>query len=70
MIMGRINKISFDGPATIAELIEALEDLRAQHGNGATPRFEANVTGGLSFKGYYVSSITVLPEDAPRKGKS
>jgi hypothetical protein len=44
-----VNKIEFDEPATIGELIEALEDLRAAVGNDAQPRvtgfIELNTNG-------------------------
>jgi hypothetical protein len=52
-------KIEFDGPATIAELIEALEDLRAQVGPKATPR----VAGFIEFNanGPRVKAISAEP---------
>lgn len=50
-------EIEFDAPATIAELIEALEDLRAKAGPDATPR----VLGCLEFdlRGPRVRAISV-----------
>jgi hypothetical protein len=39
------HQISFDSPATVAELIEALQDLRAQVGNDALVR----MTGFIEF---------------------
>lgn len=59
-------KIEFDSPATIAELIEALEDLRAKAGPDATPR----VVGCIEFdliNGPRVRAISVdLPTPAER----
>ncbi|RSD26363.1 hypothetical protein [Amycolatopsis eburnea] len=50
-------KIEFSEPATVAELIEALEDLRAKAGPDATPR----VAGFLEFdlNGPRVRAISV-----------
>lgn len=51
-------QIEFSSPAKIDELIEALEDLRAQFGNDADVRV-ACFAGGMSIKrGGYVRKVT------------
>lgn len=50
-------KIEFDGPATIAELIEALEELRAKAGPDATPRVQGCIEFDL--RGPRVAAISV-----------
>lgn len=57
----KIHKIEFDEPATIAELIEALEDLRASHGPNAVPR----VAGFLEFNanGPHVKAVSATAGD-------
>jgi hypothetical protein len=56
-----IAKIEFDGPATIAELIEALEDLRAKAGPDATP----HVLGCLEFDLQRGPRVQALSVDLP-----
>ena len=61
-----IAKIEFDGPATIAELIDALEDLRAKAGPDATPRVQGYIEIDL-LRGPRVRAISVdLPTPAER----
>ncbi|WP_410676683.1 hypothetical protein [Amycolatopsis sp. cmx-4-68] len=61
-----IAKIEFDGPATIAELIEALEDLRAKAGPDATPHVSGCLEIDLA-RGPRVAAICVdLPTSAER----
>lgn len=54
--MSRHESVDFDQPPTIAQLIEALEDLRASCGPDAVPR----VTGQLEFhmRGPRVASVS------------
>lgn len=54
--MPRIYKIEFDDPATINELIEGLEDLRAHYGNDAVVR--VTVVPEISMKGVRVKAVT------------
>lgn len=55
----KISKVEFDGPATIGDLIEALEELRDEHGADAVPRF----TGVIEFNlnGQRVAALSVEP---------
>jgi hypothetical protein len=58
----KISKVEFDGPATIDDLIEALTELRDEHGGGVTPRF----TGVIEFNinGQRVAALSIVPEVA------
>lgn len=49
-------KIEFDSPATIDELIEALTELRATAGGDNTPR--ARTTIGFNADGGHITRIT------------
>lgn len=62
MARKKISKVEFDGPATIDDLIEALEELRNEHGADAVPRF----TGVIEFNlhGSRVAALSVSPGDA------
>lgn len=53
------SKIEFDSPATIAELIEALEDLRARYGNDARIRVAGFLTDMSVFDGALIKTLTV-----------
>jgi hypothetical protein len=57
----KISKVEFDGPATINDLLEALEELRDEHGGDKVPRF----TGVIEFNinGQRVAAISVAPGD-------
>lgn len=68
MARKRTPKIEFSSPATVAELIEAAEDLRAAAGPDALVRTVADISGGLSFKGYHISAITV--DETPNGAES
>ena len=59
MARKKISKVEFDGPATIGDLIEALEELRDEHGTDAVPRF----TGLIEFSvhGQRVAALSVAP---------
>lgn len=58
----KISKIEFDGPATINDLIEALTELRDEHGGDTVPRFTAVIEFNLH--GQRVAGLTVVPGDA------
>lgn len=59
--MPRITRIEFDTPATVGELIEALEDLRARFGADAIVRTTNYVefnTAGTRVKSVTASRLT------------
>jgi hypothetical protein len=55
------NVITFDAPATVAEMIEALEDLRAQYGPEARVRVTGFMKGNDLLKGPHVKTVMAEP---------